>query len=297
MSFLKFFLYIKRNAIKLGILIVIGLIIGFGLNTIVDKKMKIEVIVKPNSDSKTYLYDVINEIKANLQAKDSAYFEQMEIDIEDLKGFEIEITEIEKEEIEDLGDELKYLELLEKFRDESGILDVVQNQITSKSTLNQRINFYFKNPSKGRSITDKLIKYINSNEYYNNLIGIQVENAKERIKNNEELVDQIDNLITLYSDDLLKEAQSNATFVLNDNERLNIPGLLRIKNELIRDIESKKIEILTKKEAISVISKGGTQEVQKSFFGQSIILIPTLLILLFILLDVIKAINKKASEL
>ena len=47
-SFLRLFLYIKRNLIKLGILVLVGLLVGFGLNQIIIKKQKIEVIVKPN---------------------------------------------------------------------------------------------------------------------------------------------------------------------------------------------------------------------------------------------------------
>ncbi|MDB4271079.1 hypothetical protein N9896_03180, partial [bacterium] len=42
-SFLRLFLYIKQNLIKLGILVLVGLLVGFGLNQIITKKQKIEV--------------------------------------------------------------------------------------------------------------------------------------------------------------------------------------------------------------------------------------------------------------
>ena len=76
-SFLRLFLYIKRNLIKLGILVLVGLLVGFGLNQIITKKQKIEVIVKPNLESKNYLYDVVNEIGANIKAKDTVFFSKL----------------------------------------------------------------------------------------------------------------------------------------------------------------------------------------------------------------------------
>ena len=296
-SILRLFNYFKRNILKFIVLIIVGGLVGFGLNKIFEKRLTIEVIVIPNAESKIYLYDVVNEIGSNIKSKDSIFFNKLNININDLRGFGVEISAAEQEQVEDIDDKLKYLEMLEKFRDESGIIDVVRNEIASKTTLNHRINFYFKDAVKGREIVQKLMNYINSNNYYNELVEVYSENAKIRIKKDQELLDQIDNLIAIYSDELRKEDKSDATVILNDSEKLNITGLFRLKNELIRDIETKKIEIQTKKEAIQVVSFGSVQQVQKSFFSRTIVLIPTILILLFILWDILKAINRRASEL
>ncbi len=75
--FLRFFLYIKRNIIKFVILSVVGLLLGYGLNQIIVKKQKIEVIVKPNLESKNYLYDVVDEIGSNIKAKDTVFFSKL----------------------------------------------------------------------------------------------------------------------------------------------------------------------------------------------------------------------------
>ena len=293
---LNVFLYLKRNMIKLGILLIVGLGVGFGLNQIVSKELKTEIIVKPNANSKIYLYDVVEEINANLKSKHANFFEKLEIDVNDLDGFSIEISPVEEEEVDDLLEEVKYLELLEKLKDEEGILEIVRSEIQNKSVINHRLIFYYKDADKGRDITNKLVQYINSNPYYNDLVQLHIQNAEERIGYNNKLILQIDEIISGYTTKLGKE-ESTGTLVLSEEESLNVPGLLRLKNDLIKENELKKLEIQGNKEAIRIVSFGSTQEVIKTFFGKTMILVPTILIVLFLLWDFGKYLNRKSKEL
>ena len=296
-SFLKIYLYIRRNAIKFGILLIAGLLVGFGLNQIITKELKAEVIVKPNLESKAYLYDVVEEIRSKVKAKDSSFFNKLEIEISALNGFEIEIQPIEEEGVEDLNDEVKYLELLEKFRDEEGFLDVVRSEILKKSILNHRITFFFKEAETGRDVASKLMNYINSNEFYNELRDIHIQNAKDRIKKNEILITQIDKVIEGYTNELASEDPLEGRLVLSDSEPLDVTNVLRLKNEIIEDTELKKLEIQGNLEAIRIISFGSTQQVRKSFFGNTTFVVPLILIADFLLIDFSKYLNKKATEL
>ena len=296
-AFLRLYLYLKKNALKLGILVVSGLVVGFGLSQIVSKELKTEIIVKPNLDSKTYLYDVISELEANLKSKDTAFFGALDIEVARLEGFKVEIHPVDTEEVDDLTEEVKYLELLDKFRDEEGILDVIQNEIMKKSMLNHRIVFYYKDSRTGRDVATKLMKYINSNEYYNELVVLHTENAETRIRNNQTLVAQIDELVSRYTLQLGGNERPQGTYILSDEERINLPGLLRLKNELIRDTEMKRLEIQRNKDAIRIISFGKTQQVIKPFFGEIMIFVPTLLVVLFLLFDFSKYLNRRAREL
>ena len=76
-GFLRFFLYLKRNALIIIGLAVLGVAVGFGLKQVISKKMKIEVIVRPNLESKEYLYDVVDEIQANIEAKNEDFFKEL----------------------------------------------------------------------------------------------------------------------------------------------------------------------------------------------------------------------------
>ena len=93
-SFLSIFLYFKRNAIVLSVLIIVGGVFGFGLTKLVSQKLKIEVIVKPNLESKNYLYDVVAEIQANIEAEDTIFFRDIGIDVAMLEDFEIEVAPV-----------------------------------------------------------------------------------------------------------------------------------------------------------------------------------------------------------
>lgn len=298
---LRIFLYLKKNALILLGLIVLGGAIGYGLNRIVSKKLKTEVIVKPNLDSRNYLYEVVDEIQSNIKAKDTLFFKDLGIAIENLDGFEVTV--------ESLGDTRKnneqgteYLELLKGFEGSSeAISDIVRAEILSKSTLiNHKITFYFKDPIIGQEYAKKLMTYINSNEYFNELIEIYNVNSKERIKQNTKLVEQIDGLITSYGNKLASKDNNpvaQGTISFDTEEKIDLKGLFDLKNGLLKDIESKKVELKTRTEAVKVINFGKPQQVQKAFFGKNIILIPLILIGLFFLGSFLKFLNKKASNI
>ncbi|WP_282053994.1 hypothetical protein [Maribacter luteus] len=299
-GFLRVFLYLKKNALILLGLIALGGAIGFGLNRITTKKLKTEVIVKPNLDSRNYLYEVVDEIQSNIKAKDTLFFKDLGIDIENLDGFEVTV--------ESLGDTRKnneqgteYLELLKGFEGSSeAISDIVRAEILSKSTLiNHKITFYFKDPILGQDYAKKLMAYINSNAYFNELIEIYNVNAEERIKQNTNLVGQIDGLIASYGDKLASKDSNpvtQGTISFDTEEKIDLKGLFDLKNGLLKDIESKKVELKTRTEAVKVINFGKPQQVQKAFFGKKIILIPLLLVGLFFLGSFLRLLNKKVGE-
>ena len=295
--FLRLFVYLRKNIVKLAILAVAGLVVGFGLNQIVDNSLKTEVIVKPNLESKNYLYDMISLINAKVKEKDTSFFKDIGFNPENIKGFSTNIIPVENNASEIADEDLKYLELLDKFKDDDLIKDVLHDEVLNKTTLNHRITFYYKNGDSGTADSRKIMEYINTNEYFRELVKINMENARERIEQNNKLLVQIDDLISKYSDKIAKSStREQGAILLEGEERLDIPGLLRLKTTVIRDTESKKLELLGKNEAIRILSFGESQEVEKEFFSNSLSLVPTILIVIFILIDVFKYFNKKARE-
>jgi len=134
--FLRIFIYLRRNAFKLLGLILLGIAISFGLNQIISKKLKTDVIVRPNFESKNYLYDVVDELAANIKSRNLSFFEEMEISVEDLEGFRIEVVAMEDEETkteEVVLNEMKYLEVLQNFKDESFVIDILRSELSEKS--------------------------------------------------------------------------------------------------------------------------------------------------------------------
>ena len=294
--FLRIFLYFKKNLLILLALAVVGALIALGLNQIVTEKLKIEVIVKPNLESKGYLYDVVNEIDANIKANDTTFFRKIGLNIPNLKGYAITINQaLDKTSS---GDDLEYLELLEKFQENGLVSDIIRTEILNKSSLDHKITFSFKEADKGEEFSRKVMQYINSNNYYKELTKIYNDNAQERIKQDEVLLAQIEVLISRYSDKMGAEGQVMEQRIILDTEKeSDIAELIRLENILIRDIEAKKIELGEQKETISIIYFGQPQGVHKSFLGNRMVLIPLILIAVFFLIDITKYLNKKAGDI
>ncbi|QLG45254.1 hypothetical protein [Costertonia aggregata] len=296
-GFLRVFLYLKKRIFILLGLLIIGAALGYGLNQIRTKRLKTEVIVKPNMESKNYLYDVVNEIQANLKAKNIDFFKSIGVNLENLEGLEIEIGRVEGSKSSE--SDLKYLELLQSFEKTDAISDIVRAELENKSSFNHRITFFYKDADKGQRFAEKIIEYINTNDYFDGLVKTFRSNAENRIEENKTLLKQVDELVANYSKKMAQEDRLTGSerIVLDNQEQMDITGLFNLKNSLIRDIELKKMDLQENTDAIKVINFGKPQQVQKSFFGKSLVLIPLVLLGIFFVFSFLKYLNKKAAEI
>lgn len=298
---LRVFIFLKKNAIKLIALIFIGAAIGFLLNTLVEDKLQTEVIVKPNFESKDYLYAVVEELQSNILTKDSIFFNNVDIDVNALKNFKLEIEpieenlEIDKDMVEENN---KYLEVLQNYKDNDFVLDVIKSEILKKSVVTHRLTFTHKNPVKGEEYVGKILAYINSNPYFKEIQQVNSQNAKARIDKNLGLIKQIDILVSNFSDGLkgTKDQPSQGMLIESENGT-DISSLLSLKSHLTKEIERKQIELAEQSEAVSVLNLGRTHVVKKPFFNKNIVLIPTLLIGVFFLVSLIAYLNRKSIEI
>ncbi len=302
-AFLRVFLYVKRKAVWLIGAIIIGLAIGFFLNVSLDKQLKTEVIVKPNFESKDYLYDIIEEIQANIVARDAQFLAKLGVDMAEVKGFGVSIEPIEKknEDQEEIKEQNTYLEILQNFKDQEFISEVIRSEILDKTVLTHRITFLHKNPFNGQQVVGKIMDYINANPYFLDMRAVYVKNAEDRIFRNKELIAQIDGLVQNYSQKLGQPdsggTRPGGTLSLNAEESFDITGLLGLKNGLIKQIGDKQIELVQQKDPVNIISFGKTQEVKNQFLNKSLFLSPLIVIGLFFLWGLLKYLNRKASNL
>ena len=195
--------------------------------------------------------------------------------------------------------DLKYLELLQSFENTDAIADIVREELQNKSSFNHRITFYYNNAAFGKEFAKKVLDYINSNSYFNGLLKIYRNNAQNRIEQDEKLLKQVDEIIVNYTNGLVKKGNNTATdkIILDNQEQVNIADIFEYKTGLIRDIETKKLELEERTVPVSVINLGETQVEHKSCFGKSIVLIPILLVLGFFIFSALIYLNKKAKSL
>lgn len=295
---LSVFIYFKKNLIILATLVIVGGLIGFGLKYIVGEEQKLDVIVTPNLETKNYLYDVIAEIQSDIKTKDTVFLSSLGIDTDKLEGFKIEITQLKSQRGSGLEDEMKFLDLLKDFENSDAISDIIRAELQDKTTKDQRITFYFNDAITGETYARKIMDYINSNSYYNDLLKVYIENAQNRIQRNDSLIAQIDVLISNYTQKMLKEqATSEGRLILENQEPLNIPSLFELKNRLIRDTEAKRLELEKRQDAITVVNFGQPHEVQKPLFQKNIAVIPLTFVGIFFIFSLIGYLNRKAKEM
>ncbi len=297
-GFLRFFLFIKKNLLILLGLGVLGVAIGFGIGKISSEKVKTEVIVRPNLESQEYLYDVVYEIQANVKSQNQEFFDNMDIEINQFRGLKIEVIALGDKK-NDLESELKYLDLLRGLDVSGSVSDIVRNEILSHSSLNHKVTFTYRKEVPGQEFARKIMEYINTNPYFNDLIAFHIDNAKNRIQENRALIGQLDVLIERYTANLAStnENQNDGRIILDTEEQMDIRKLFDLKNSLIRDIEAKKVELKTRENAIKIINFGKPQEVDTPFFSKSLVIIPIIFVGLFFLWSIIVFLNKKALEI
>lgn len=298
---LRIFLFLKKNMYILLGLILFGVGVSFGLSQVISKKLKSEVIVRPNFESTDYLEEVVEEIKTNLITKNESFFEALEIKTEDTKGFEIALEAIsdkDKESDEKIVNQMRYLEALNNFKDQGFAMDILRSELADKSVINYTLSFLYVDPEKGPEIVKRLIEYINTNEYFNEVKEVYANNARSRIKTNSELILQIDAVVANYSNSLKPSSGvlSSKGFY-EDKETLDVKALLELKSKLNEDIEEKHLELNQQANIISILNYGKTQEVRKPFLDDRSFKIPLVLVLGFLTYCFIRYLNNKTKEL
>ena len=299
--FLRVFLYFKKNILILAVLGIVGIGAGYGLGKILTRLKKTEIIVKPNFESKDYLYGVVQEIQSKIKGKDTAFFNELGIDLEAIHKFKVDIAPVQESNAKsNLEEDLKYLEYLGDLKGESSIKQVIKNVVLASSYVNHKITFYYKEADLGQEAAKRIMEYINGNEYFKELKGIYLANAEERIEENKTLIEQIDVLIGNYSKALgnkSKQSTGDGMVMLGGEQGLNIPALLNLKNSMIQSTAANKLAIREQQSTIKVLNFGRPQEVERNFFTYGITLIPSILIGLFFVWSALKYLNKKARQL
>lgn len=297
MSFLRGYMLVKVNLVWIIGLIVLGFIVGKSAEVLIGYKYELNVIVTPNLDSKSYLNQVVKDIQAHIESKDTAFFKSKGMDIDEMDGFEIEVVPIKGSNPDEYEQELEFLGFLKDTENPEILQNLLNGIIQDQTTPDQTIIFRFKDVSTGEKYAKKLINYINSNPYYKKLDQVFVKNAKIRVKLNEDLMDQLDVLIRNYSKMLASQKDaSTGSFVLENQEPLNIPALFNLKNEIIRDSELKRIELEKREGAITIISFGKPRIVEMEPLLKYTILLPLIFLGILILIAIIKQVNKKAEQ-
>lgn len=265
--------------------------IGGGLGFYLDKsssKYSSEIVVTPNLNSVDYLYSKIELIDSKLNEGDNLFLNQIGIHkTKNIVSIKIEpvidiYTFVNKSPVvENNTQNTQNFELMKLFAENEDINKVIKDKITSKNYSNHKITVVTLDKTIETEVIKPILKYLNSDNYLNKLLGITKENTLVKMKKNEEQILQIDKLINQISANL-STIKNNSNLIYN-NENNEINALFTLKNNLLNEIANQKVELEKIKLYIKDLSMT-TNQMNTSGANNKLKFILPLLFVLFYLL-------------
>ncbi len=266
--FILFLLFLRNNALKLGIAMFIGAALGLYLDLTQPKQYSSTMIVEPNFKSAQQLYKNINFYHELVKQKDSNLLAQtLKISVSEaakLKGFYIEPIKNENEKYQFFNDFVQEV-------DTTTVRNIDIKEFKKGFTDYNYSYHQIKVKSLSNTIFEKLslpiISSIENNPYYKYQKKINDENLHQNEKVLLKSLQEVDTLRKIYNEVLITEANkevssTNITLaqgVNKTNEIQLFKESLELNEELI-DNNKEKAETTEILNVVSTFSKVGVKE-------------------------------------
>lgn len=270
----KVIFFVKRNIIIIGVLIIIGVAIGYYL----DKKMKEfdhQIIVAPNFGATDYLYSKIELINSKINERDTVFLRDI-IGLKDAK-------KLRKIEVEPITDVYKFVQnneenykIIELMAEDGDIKKIIQDNVTSKNYPFHVISFSTSKLTSNDKSVKPLLDYLNDSEYYKTIQKQYMFNLNNKIKANDSVISQIDRLLNSFSD---TPNNNNKLVYINENTQLN--DVIKTKNDLVNEQGSNRLDLIGLSEIIKENSSTINIKNEEGLKGKLIVVVPLLLVFLF----------------
>lgn len=270
-SLFRFFKFLLKNAIVLSILIVVGAVVGYFLDKNSDDLYKNEIIVVPNFNSNSYLYNKVE----NLELKDTPI---KSVKIEPI----LDIYQFIKDEWNNL-EVAKYLSenniQLNKFSADSEVQKLYRYHLMTVVT---------KRKDTGGKIIDSLMNEFNKDKYFE-------ERQKIEVQNTANLITELNNSLTSVDQILGRIGTTGATSGEVSIEMYSeLNNLISSRRSTILEINKNKIVQLEQSKIIYPSSK--MLNIKESVLPKTFVL-PVALIGLFLVFSLFKNFYKKYNKI
>ena len=295
-SIFKGILFVQKNIILLIALVVIGAGLGYYIDN-ENRCYDNNIIVTPNLGGADYLYSKIDLLSSKLKEGDKKFFKAIGVNTSD------KIIFIEVEPVIDIysfvnsntaiannAQNTQNFELMKLLAESSDINKVIKDKITSKNYPHHNIHIITSSKTSRNEIIDPILKYLNTDEYFGQILATSRENVNIKINKNLEIIAQTDSLIGTLTRNLSNQKGSNLVYN-NENNQFN--SLFELKNNLINEIASQKINLINLKSFIKDISIVTNVINNKGTNGKMKLVFPILFIFGFIFLKLFMSFYKK----
>ena len=245
-SIFKGILFLKRNLIIFGVLVVIGVGIGLYLDK-TNKAYDSEIIVKPNFGSTDYLYSKIDLLQSKIKERDTLFLKA--IGIEKPKGLNL----IEIEPVIDIytfvnngydksaAQNTQNFELVKLLAEDGDINKTIKDKVTSKNYSSHKIHLRTKGFIQDDKIIVPILNYLNQNEYFETIRKTYVKNIEIKMLKNEETIGQINALLNEFSNTTNSNLKSDKLVYYNENTQLN--DIIRTKEGMLFELANQRLEL------------------------------------------------------
>ncbi|REG98924.1 hypothetical protein [Flavobacterium aquicola] len=264
------------------VIVLLLFIVGFGVGLFLDKTQKQfdnKIIVEPNFGSVDYLYSKIDLIQSKIQTNDTEFFKAIGIS---------NVPKISKISIEPIVDVFKFvnnneqnLEVLKLMTANGDLKSIINETTTVKNYPFYIISFSTDGLLRDQSTATALLNYINTSKYYSEVQKIRLNNIQQRIKENDEVVAQIDGILNKFSSSESTGNQKNDKLVYyNENTQLN--DIIKTKDGLLRENAGLKLELVNSDKIVKESSIATNIVKTESLKGKLKFVLPFLLILIYL---------------
>ncbi len=298
-SIFKGILFVKKNILIFLGLFLIGAVGGYFLdfqNTSYDSN----IIVSPNLGGTDYLYSKIDLLSSKLKENDKDFFKTIGIKSDKIALIEIEpVIDIysfvnNNTAIASNAQNTQNFELMKLLAESSDINKVIKDKITSKNYPHHNIHIITTSKTSVNEIVKPVLKFLNTDEYFGQILKISRDNVQNKMIKDEELIAQTDSLINTLTKNLSSNQKGSNLVYNNEDNQFN--QLFDLKNSLINEIAGKKIEMVNLQSFIKDISTVTNIKNTKGTNGKMKLLLPLLFIFLFILFNMFKSFYKKQAS-
>lgn len=265
------FQFIRKHAIIIGVLVAAGAVGGYMLDNSLEKNYRNELIVVPNFESVTYLYDAVDMLNAKLKTKDTAFFNHIGLhDFASFREFTIEpVTDVynlvKKDKVN--------LDVFRIFAEKGDIQKVTSDMVTGRYYRFHKITAFAKGESSHNLSIQTILSFLNSNTYFESYGKIIKQNLSQKIMRNKEMTAQIDSLLqSVYQSGAAVKEQS-----ISISEKSQYAELFKVKTDLVKEIAQTEVELEDAQKTIREVSI--IQDIpQQKIFSNKTFSLPLLLI-------------------
>jgi hypothetical protein len=242
-------LFIQKRLIVFIVLFVIGAALGYYLDS-EGKVYKSEIIVSPNFGSVDYLYNKVELLDSRIRQQDTAFFKS--IGIKNPKA----ILQIEVKPIIDIynfvasntanvgnAQNTQNFELIKLLSEDGDVNKVINDEITSRNYGRHTIQITTRSLISSKEEIEPLLNYLNQNDYFQDVQRTYIANIKIKMKQNEMIIEQINNLLNQFSGTLANSQKSDKLVYYNENTQLN--EIIQTKNGLISELGGQRMDLIT----------------------------------------------------